>query len=1443
MHRALFVHLQHFSQRPPSPVENGSQKSRAAMNVSVCELSITVAGNRKLLSDVNCLVQAGEMVALMGPSGAGKTTLLNCIVGRSITGVTEGNVFYDGTSLGKVRSSVGYVTQDDIMYETLTPRENLWFASAFILPKLSKDTRNSVIEGVIEKLNLKKCADTVVGSPGLVRGISGGERKRTNVALSLLGNPSLLLLDEPTSGLDSKMSDSLMRDVKQIGQQGCTVVATIHQPSEAVFTRFDKVLLLETGKIAYYGPVASLRSSLSSLGFACPTGTPLPELLLDVLEVPKEEEEISSYRNKLEKLKQMSDTAKGDHGSPTKSEAPVKRAGPCGQLVTLFKRELVNVKRNKALTVVRAVQSVASSVLIGLIFLQLERNMSSLQPRLFSSFLLVFAQFLFAMLGVVNAFPAERAVFLRETQDKLYHPAMFYFAKVSIDTIMQCLFPILVVAISYPLIGLNGESADRILWFYTIMAVVSNCGAAVGFAVSAAVPSVNLALSIAPGLVMPQLLLAGIFIKVEDLPQPFNAISYLMVARYAVQATVVNEFSCTTKDACSPLVWRNASADLCDSSPCDFCCTAHEMMGAGGICPVLSCDDALVTLGMDEIWPIGDTHEDTIFYNFIALLCLMVFFRLQGLNVLLMSFRKATTGSCLPCKRSTPMGCVGARPGGPSHAEFTSAMWCPLHFCNFGVEVRLCLPEPAPRFFGRLTARGCTMYTFCNVEGVPETADSTDVLQSVRLFRQNMGWVPRNPPAGRAFFQWQLRLGGWFISYENGKAAVSVTHAKWGRRRIRSVPGQVVVSTTGGPSDASGGILFRMPDSPEDLRGTQLWKAKSGRGSAKLRSRFQVLAQLAPITWPFAHVSTRERSIFRMALRCWAIAGLVSFTESCTNLIVSPGASADGSTLFSYTADSGSVYGTLGHYPAGQHSAGAKRPVWDWDSGKYLGEIDEAPYTYNVIGNLNEHGLAIGETTFGGNETLSGGEGVMDYGSLIWVTLQRCKTAREAILMFDQLVKEYGYVSEGESFTIADAKEVWVLEMIGKGKFEKGAVWVAVRIPDGHVSGHANQARIQRFPLHDAENCVFSSDVISFAVKVGLWDAQRPQEEFSFADAYDPISFTGARLSDARVWSFFSSVALDPSFEKSYEKYVLGQNVSAAARMPLSIPVKSKISNVELMSHMRNHYEGTALDSRLDVGAGSSGSPFRVRPLVWKQGNASYVHERMVGTPQAGWNFVAQLRGWLPGPMAGLLWFGVDDASFSVHAPFHGGTTRVPQGYADGFGDALHYSRSAFWAFNTVANFIYPRWFLADAVMHRARMSEQTFVAEVQAEELLAKALYKKDPAKAIELLTARDVARAERVVEEEFALFGDLMVGYRDGFRISSQGPEAPDHGGQQGGVVPKVEEVGYSETWYDRIVKDTGEHYKIPSSSQLDRAKLRTLSKGVAMGMDTGSAKYVIV
>eukprot|EP00928_Gymnodinium_smaydae_P089633 TRINITY_DN73563_c0_g1_i1.p1 TRINITY_DN73563_c0_g1~~TRINITY_DN73563_c0_g1_i1.p1 ORF type:complete len:608 (+),score=81.23 TRINITY_DN73563_c0_g1_i1:40-1824(+) len=556
---------------------------------------------------------------------------------------------------------------------------------------------------------------------------------------------------------------------------------------------------------------------------------------------------------------------------------------------------------------------------------------------------------------------------------------------------------------------------------------------------------------------------------------------------------------------------------------------------------------------------------------------------------------------------------------------------------------------------------------------------------------------------------------------------------------------------------------------------------------------------------------------------------------ACTNLIVTAGASADGSTLFSYTADSGALYGTLGHFAAAKHAPGATRKIWDWDSGVFLGAIEEASETYNVIGNLNEHGLAIGETTFGGNTTLAGGVGVLDYGSLIWVTLQRAKTAREAISMFGSLVERYGYVSEGESFTIGDPKEVWVLEMIGKGKYEKGAVWVAVRIPDGHVSGHANQARIQRFPLNDNENCVYASDVISFAEKIGLWDANRPKEEFSFADTYDPITFSGARQSDARVWSFLSSVAADNGFEKRYENYVMGRNVSAAARMPLSIAPKEKISALQLMGHMRNHYEGTVLDPRRDVGAESSNSPYRTRPIQWKHHDGTYINERTVGTQQAGWNFVAQLRGWLPGPIGGLLWFGVDDATFSIHAPFHGGTSRVPHAYADGTGNALKWSsESAFWAFNAVANFLYPRWYAAKEVIQRASEIEAKFAQELEDEERRAIAFFSSDPAKAVEYLTASDVARAERVAKDEFDLFGDLMVKYRDGFHISSQGSHAPDHGGSQGGVVPNVEEVGYQTSWYDRIVEDTGDHYKVPTSDatfneELENAKVRALNKGV--------------
>lgn len=557
---------------------------------------------------------------------------------------------------------------------------------------------------------------------------------------------------------------------------------------------------------------------------------------------------------------------------------------------------------------------------------------------------------------------------------------------------------------------------------------------------------------------------------------------------------------------------------------------------------------------------------------------------------------------------------------------------------------------------------------------------------------------------------------------------------------------------------------------------------------------------------------------------------LFASSEACTNFIVTPGASTDNSTLFSYSADSDGLYGTLGHFPAGKHAPGTKRKIWDWDSGKYLGEIPEAPVTYNVMHRVNEHGLAIGETTFGGLGQLAG-TGLIDYGSLIELGLQRSKTAREAIETFAKLVDSYGYASEGESFTIGDPNEVWVLELIGKGKWDKGAVWVAVRIPDGHVSGHANQARITKFDMHDPENCLYSKDVVDFAVKAGLWKPEH-RNSFSFAEAYDPITFSGARLSDARVWSFFREVAKDSGFGDRYQDYVLGKNgsVTPSHRMPLSILPKAKLTPLDLTVHHRNHYEGTKLDPTKDVGAGSSGSPFRNRPLVWKYKNKTYVNERTVGVQQTAWSFAVHLRKHLPGPISGVIWFGVDDTTFSIHTPFHGGATRVPHAYADGNGDALTWSNSAFWAFNTVANFVYPRWYLAADLIADAHKKEVSFASELAKDEAEAMELYKHNPAKAIELLTAKSEARAEALVKDEWALFGKLMVKNRDGLQVTSAGPHAPDHGGASGGVVPAVKEIGYTDEWKARIIKDTGDHYLKPNESthpDLKNDKDRTLNK----------------
>jgi dipeptidase len=405
---------------------------------------------------------------------------------------------------------------------------------------------------------------------------------------------------------------------------------------------------------------------------------------------------------------------------------------------------------------------------------------------------------------------------------------------------------------------------------------------------------------------------------------------------------------------------------------------------------------------------------------------------------------------------------------------------------------------------------------------------------------------------------------------------------------------------------------------------------------------------------------------------------LQCLVEACTDIIVSPGASKDGSSIISYNQDTVSLYGSLYHYPAADHPAGTMRDVYDWDSGRYLGQIEEAAHTYNVVGNVNEYGVIIGETTYGGLLALEEQDGaIMDYGSLIWVALQRSRTAREAIQTISDLMSRYGYASEGESFSIGDQSETWVMEIIGKGNYEKGAVWVAQRVPDGYICAHANQARIRTFALNDPENSLYSSDVISFARKIGVYPADARDEDFSFSDTYDAVTFEGARFCDARVWSVFSTV-MGSDWSNQYLDYAQGKNLTN--RMPLFVkpPNDAKISVVDVMDYMRSHYENTGLDMSgtlfPDVGAMIQ-SPYRAHPLTWSStiepdgvtvGDTpiDYVHERPIGTPQTGWNSVAQSRKWMPREFAALLWFGVDDSSTTVRFPIYGSATRVPENFA-----------------------------------------------------------------------------------------------------------------------------------------------------------------------------------
>ena len=559
------------------------------------------------------------------------------------------------------------------------------------------------------------------------------------------------------------------------------------------------------------------------------------------------------------------------------------------------------------------------------------------------------------------------------------------------------------------------------------------------------------------------------------------------------------------------------------------------------------------------------------------------------------------------------------------------------------------------------------------------------------------------------------------------------------------------------------------------------------------------------------------KRIFTVAILAATLA-VADATMACTNFLFTKGATTDGSTMITYAADSHVLYGELYYRRAANYAEGETFMLVDWDSGRKLFEIPQVAHTYSVVGNMNEHQLAIGETTYGGREECWGGTGI-DYGSLIYVTLQRAKNAREAIKTMAGLVKDYGYCSEGESFSICDPNEVWVMELIGKGKNSKGAVWVARRIPDGYVCGHANQARITTFP-QEAQNakksyryissknlkyinnpeveCIYSDDVITYARNNGWFTGK--DADFSFADTYCPLTFSGVRACDARVYAMFRRV--NPSEMTQYEDYAMGWNNSH--RMPLWIKPDHKIDVREAMSLMRDHYEGTKMDMTQDVGAGPFGCPYRWRPMGWEVDGKKYVHERATSTQQTGFSFVAQCRSWLPAKLGGILWFGVDDTYSTCYCPMYCGITSIPECFKQGNGDMLTYSETAaFWLFNRVSNFIYSRYcdMIVDAQKVQNRLEDE-FLASVNAIDNAMKDVT--DEKMLVEKLNEFSGNQAMRMMDEWRQLDRYLLVKYMDG-NIKKE--EKGEFKRSETGDVAFPDQPKYPEWFYKQIVKDHGD------------------------------------
>ena len=551
--------------------------------------------------------------------------------------------------------------------------------------------------------------------------------------------------------------------------------------------------------------------------------------------------------------------------------------------------------------------------------------------------------------------------------------------------------------------------------------------------------------------------------------------------------------------------------------------------------------------------------------------------------------------------------------------------------------------------------------------------------------------------------------------------------------------------------------------------------------------------------------------IFASALMAVAMMGCVSEAEACSNFIVGKKASVDGSVMCSYSADDYGMFQYLCHYPAAKHAKGEMRKIYDWDSNKYHGEIPEAAETYNVIGNINEWQVTIGETTYGGREEMVDSTGIMDYGSLIYVALQRSKTAREAIKVMTTLANTYGYNSEGETFTICDPNEAWIMEMMGKGAGSKGAVWVALRIPDDAICAHANQSRIGKFNMKDKKNVMYAKDVVSFARSKGWF--QGKDADFSWKMAYAKPDFSGRRFCDARAWAM-----LNHFYDMSpYLDWALGKNPDAQD-MPLWVVPNKKVSVKDVENVMRDHYEGTPLSvaDGSDIGGGIWEMPYRPTPLMYKVDGKQYFNERPVSTQQTGFVFVSQMRSWLPREIGGVFWFANDDANMAVFTPVYCSMTQRPECYNTPGVDAVHFSKkNAYWVCNMTSNMVYPRYSLMFPTLKEVRDSlDNSYFAAQAGVEKKAQELYAQNPQAAVKYLNDYSVEKAQQMLARWNQLFEFMVVKYND--MIIKPTDKNGNFEKTPYGLGARPARPGYPEKYAKQLVKQSGDKFLVPEEKK---------------------------